>query len=174
MLGKVIGGGCPVGAIAGRAGLLDLIEPEGDVPQILMFGTFSANPLTLAAGNAQLEVLLSDDKHYQRIDELGDQMRAGVEGVFSELEVDAHVTGVGSMWGYHFVVPKAPKNRREQEGKNVTAARAFGAYLRDEGVFLTSPPHLGFVSTAHSVEDVDFTIQAHRRAMERTKEEGFI
>ena len=51
MLGKVIGGGCPVGAIAGRAEYLNLIEPEGDVPQIVMFGTFSANPLTLAAGN---------------------------------------------------------------------------------------------------------------------------
>ena len=173
MLGKVIGGGCPVGAIAGRAELLGLIEPEGDVPQIVMFGTFSANPLTLAAGNAQLEVLLSDDKYYQQIDELGERMRSGIESVFSELEVDAHVTGVGSMWGYHFV-PKAPRNRREQEGKNVTGASAFGAYLRNEGVFLTSPPHLGFVSTAHSVEDVDFAIEAHRRAMERTKEEGFM
>ena len=100
-------------------------------------------------------------------------MRSGVEGVFSELEVDAHVTGVGSMWGYHFV-REAPKNRREQEGKNTPAAKTFGAYLRDEGVFLTSPPHLGFVSTAHSVEDVDFVIEAHRRAMERTKHEGFI
>ena len=173
MLGKVIGGGCAVGAIAGRAEFLDLIEPAGDVPQILMFGTFSANPLTLAAGNAQLDVLLGDDRHYRYIDKLGHRLRAGVEKVFSELEVAAHVTGIGSMWGYHFV-PEAPRNRREQEGKNTSAAKAFGAYLREEGVFLTSPPHLGFVSTAHSVEDVDFAIEAHRRAMERTKQEGFI
>jgi len=171
-LGKIIGGGGAAGAIAGRADVLGLVEPAENVAHVIMFGTFSANPLTLVAGNAQLEVLLRDPEQYRYLDELGDRLRAGIQGVFEELGVAAHVTGIGSMWGYHFV-PRAPRSRREQKGMNTTALRVLGAYLRLEGVFLSSPVHLGFLSTAHTREDVDFVVEGHRRALIRMKAEGF-
>lgn len=173
-LGKVIGGGAAIGAIAGRPDLLDQVQPEGDGAHIIMFGTFSANPLTLVAGNAQLDILLGDPKHYHYIDELGERMRTGIRQVFDDLKVDAQVTGLGSMWGYHFSVTKPPRSRREQQTPTPVAARVFGGYLRDEGVFLSSPVHLAFLSTAHTSEDVDFVINAHRRAIERMKAEELV
>lgn len=172
-LGKVIGGGGPVGAITGRADILDRLVPVADVPNVLMFGTFSANPMTMVAGNAQLEALLGDPGHYRYIDQLGDVIRLGIQQAFDDLKVEAHVTGLGSIWGYHFV-PRVPRSRRDQEGKNAAAAKAFDGYLRDEGVFVSSPAHLAFVSTAHTREDASFVVEAHRRALERMRADGLV
>jgi glutamate-1-semialdehyde 2,1-aminomutase len=172
-LGKVIGGGVPAGAVAGRADVMDQVAPKEGRPLIVLGGTFAANPLTTVAGNAQLGVLLSDGNIYRHLDELGSRMRSGIQHVFEELEISAHVTGLGSLWGYHFLA-RPPRSRRETEGKNQIAANVLSGYLRNEGVLQSAPVHLAFLSAAHTVADVDFTVEAHRRALVQMKDEGFV
>src|SRR5207247_9029396 len=76
-LGKIIGGGFPVGAVGGRAEVMAVFDPRGGKPLVPHGGTFNANPVTMAAGLAAMRLL--DEKAFERLDELGRTLRSGVE-----------------------------------------------------------------------------------------------
>jgi glutamate-1-semialdehyde 2,1-aminomutase len=177
-LGKVVGGGLPVGAVGGRADLIELAAPvppaeRGRRTGVVVAGTFAGNPMTTAAGAAQLDVLLERPELYDELDRLGDEMRSGLEKVLHDLGVEAHVTGTGSLWGLHFG-PSRPESVRDRDTGGTPIALLLAARLAEERVLMSAPVHLGFLSTAHSDEDVSRALEAHRRALEGLREEGVL
>jgi glutamate-1-semialdehyde 2,1-aminomutase len=182
-LGKAIGGGMPVAAVVGSPELFGLMHSGADAggshestgasgaKEVVLGGTFSANPLGMAAGQAQLAVLLRDGESYRILDALGARMRDGLERVIADAGIDAHVTGAGSIWGTNFTAT-APDSRRAQKGANKAVANVASSYLLAEGVLVSAPLHLGFVSTAHTEADVDAVVEAHGRAFRAMKREG--
>jgi glutamate-1-semialdehyde 2,1-aminomutase len=172
-MGKVIGGGLGAGAVAGRAKYLDLMRRGIDSKAVGLGSTHAANPISMAAGRAQLQVLLSSPELYEKLNRLGAKLRDELADVFDELDVVCQVTGAGSLWGIHFS-DSAPTSIRDLSEANRWAARVFPAYLLFEGVMVAAPYHLGFLSTEHSDEDIDAVIDAHRRALGRMKADGWL
>jgi glutamate-1-semialdehyde 2,1-aminomutase len=174
-LGKALGGGLPIGAVCGRSDFLSLVVPDGDSKPVTLAGTTSGNPLTLAAGGAQINRLLSDNgAAYETLERLGARLRSQLEGVLDEVQVRGAVTGIGSMWGLHLMCDVPPRSIREKSTGAELAMSVLAGYLHLEGVHIMSPVHLGFVSTAHTEDDVDFIAQAHLRALSRMKDEGLL
>jgi len=172
-MGKAIGGGLPGGAVAGPASLIDLTNtpPGGSVHEaVFIGGTFSGNPLTATAGAAQLTELVTHPEHYDHLNALGDRLRAGITDVLGEAGVSGFVTGMGSMWGGPYFTDVKPTSMRGVAAGNQLAAMLFSSYLILEGVLMTAPPHLNFVSTAHTDDDVDQIIEAHRTAVKRLQD----
>ncbi|MGH3825887.1 MAG: aspartate aminotransferase family protein [Pseudonocardiaceae bacterium] len=176
-MGKAIGGGFPVGAVAGAGSLIDLTNtPPGGTARdgVFIGGTFSGNPLTAAAGAAQLSELTQHPEHYQRLDALGERMRNGLEATMAEAGVSGFVTGAGSMWGGPYFTDHRPTCIRDVAASDQIAARLYSTYLITEGVLMTSPPHLNFLSTAHTEDDVDQVIGAHQAVLGRLQANGVL
>jgi glutamate-1-semialdehyde 2,1-aminomutase len=130
--------------------------------------------MSMTAGRAQLGVLLNDPlESYGYLDELGQRMRSGLEAVLADAHVSARVTGVGSLWGLHFL-EQSPRNLRDQASGDSMARFALAAYLLLEGVLVSAPMHLAFLSTAHTVSDVDDVVDGHRRAIRRMQSDGWL
>ncbi len=161
-LGKVIGGGLPVGAYGGRRDLMLLVAPAGPMYQA---GTLSGNPLAMAAGLATLRAIEADGTLYERLEALGGQLERGLREVLAERGAPARVQRVGSMWTLFF-------NDREVRDWPTAAAcdrarygRFFHAML-ERGVYLApSQFEAGFISAAHTVQDVAATVEAARGAL---------
>lgn len=170
-LGKVVGGGMPIGALCGRAELMRLLAPDADGKSVVVAGTFSGNPVTMAAGNAQLRLLSDDPSHYQTLNTLGERIRTGITGALNEVGAAGHVTGVGSMWGLHFT-PTAPRNVRDQKAGDHSLNVLLAARLLLEGVLVSSPYHLNFLSSVHTEDEVDEVVAAHVRALMRMRKDG--
>lgn len=134
-LGKMIGGGFPVGAIAGRADVMDALNPLAEKVLVPHSGTFSANPVTMTAGLAAME--LFDRAEVARLNALGDRARHQLAEAIAAADVPACVTGAGSILRIH-LKPEPPANYRESyvgpaEAKVV---RALLDYLFDHGIML--------------------------------------
>lgn len=157
-LGKIIGGGLPVGAYGGAAKWMKRVAPLGPVYQA---GTLSGNPVAMAAGIAMLKGLKQPGL-YQKLEALGRRLQAGVE---ADLKGAACVSRVGSLQTLFFL-PRPPRNYEEAAGADQRAfARYFQAMLR-QGVYL--PPsqfEAWFVSAAHTPSLMDRVVRAHRRAL---------
>jgi glutamate-1-semialdehyde 2,1-aminomutase len=160
-LGKIIGGGLPVGAFGGRKGLMSLIAPEGPVYQA---GTLSGNPLVMAAGVAMLDVI-ADGHAHARAEEMAGHLDNGLRAAIKRAAAPASVTRTGSMLTLFFR-PTAPRDYA-QAGESDTAlfGRFHGAMLA-RGVML--PPsqfETWFVSAAHNESEIDTTVRAAHEAM---------
>ncbi len=156
-LGKVIGGGLPVGAFGGRAEIMAYITPEGPV---FHAGTLSGNPLAMAAGIATLKIVRDDASIYERLDVLTNLLAAGLHEVFNKHGVAHSIAAAGSMFGCFFA--EGPVFDLESAMKSDTAlyARYFHAML-DRGVYLApSQFEAAFVSTAHTTRDIEATLAA--------------
>ncbi|HEY8489034.1 MAG TPA: glutamate-1-semialdehyde 2,1-aminomutase [Thermaerobacter sp.] len=164
-LGKVIGGGLPVGAYGGRADIMERVAPAGPVYQA---GTLSGNPLAMAAGLATLEVL-SQPGTYERLERQAARLAEGLEAEARAQDVPYCLQRVGSMWT-GFFHPGPLRNLAEVRQADASFyARYFHGMLR-EGVYL--PPsafEAAFVSLAHTDQDIDFTVEAHARALRRAR-----
>jgi glutamate-1-semialdehyde 2,1-aminomutase len=159
-LGKVLGGGLPVGAYGGRVDIMDLVAPSGPVYQA---GTLSGNPLAMAAGCATLDALTRPGT-YERLEALGARLEEGLRAARLEGDVKATVNRVGSMVTLFFTA--GPVTDYESAKKSDTAlfARFFHALL---GAGIYFPPgqyEAAFVSLAHNEADVDAAVQAARQA----------
>lgn len=161
-LGKIIGGGLPVGAYGGRADLMRLVAPEGPVYQA---GTLSGNPVAMAAGIATLEHL-QDTGAYERLESLGARLEAGLVGVAGAAEVALRVQRVGSMLTPFFLRDPAT----DETSAKISDAAAYGRFfhgLLERGIY--PPPsqfEAWFMSLAHIEEDVDAVVGAAREALE--------
>ena len=159
-LGKVIGGGLPVGAFGGRRDLMEQIAPAGPVYQA---GTLSGNPLATAAGNAQLRYLEEEDP-FDDLAHTAERLSSGIVAALNESGIPATGCSVGSMWGVFFN-QEPVHSFEEAQGADLDAFRAFHRACLDRGVFLApSPFEVGFVSTAHIPGVIDETLEVVRAA----------
>ena len=99
VFGKIIGGGVPIGAVAGRAEVMAVFDPRGGTPIVPHAGTFNANPVTMAAGLAGMRLL--DAASFQKMDDLAGRLRDGLAACFKDAGVEGGVTGVGSLFKIH-------------------------------------------------------------------------
>ena len=159
-LGKVIGGGLPVGAFGGRRDLMEQMAPAGPVYQA---GTLSGNPLATAAGNAQLRYLEEEDP-FEDLARAAERLSCGIVSALTEAGIGATGCSVGSMWGVFF--SKEPVHSLEEaQGADFDMFRAFHQACLARGVFLApSPFEAGFVSTAHTSGVIDETLEVVRAA----------
>ena len=160
-LGKVIGGGLPVGALGGRAELMSLLAPEGPVYQA---GTLSGNPLVMAAGTATLDVLC-DGRPYERADELAQHLENGLGTAVRRSEADACVVRRGSLLSLFFR-PTPPRDYAEAAESDTDTFAKFHRGMLARGVML--PPsqfEAWFVSAAHTEADIDKTVRAAAEAL---------
>ena len=160
-LGKVIGGGLPVGAYGGRRDVMDQVAPSGPVYQA---GTLSGNPLAMAAGIAQLRILRDTDP-YPELERRTDRLLQGLLANARDLDVPAVGAHLGSMWGVFFTAEPVRCFATAQRSDTALFARFFRACL-DRGIFFApSAFEAGFLSTAHTDADIDQTIERARDAL---------
>jgi glutamate-1-semialdehyde 2,1-aminomutase len=156
-LGKILGGGLPVGAYGGRREIMDYIAPCGPVYQA---GTFSGNPLSLAAGIATIRYLHGHRDIYGRLEgmtgAIGESLPPGAEGSFVRL---------GSMFKYFFR-PSPPRDYRQAKESDTGAFGEFWRKMLALGIFL--PPsqfETNFLSAAHTDEDIRAIAQGYRECL---------
>lgn len=161
-LGKVIGGGLPVGAFGGRKEIMDKVAPVGNIYQA---GTLSGNPLAMTSGYETLSQLTPES--YEYFQELGDILEEGLKKVFSKHNVPITINRAGSMIGY-FLNEGPVTNFEEANKSNLELFSQMYREMAKEGVFLPPSQFEGtFLSIAHSKEDIEKTIQAFDTALSR-------
>jgi glutamate-1-semialdehyde 2,1-aminomutase len=152
--GKVIGGGLPVGAFGGRAGVMDMLAPVGPVYQA---GTLSGNPLAMAAGLAQLKEL-EKPSGFPRLDQLGAHFEAGLRALLTEKGVPHRLNRVGSMFCLFFT-DREIVNVNDVMKQDLGFFKKFFWGCLEKGVYLApSPYETGFISLAHTEADLDDTL----------------
>jgi glutamate-1-semialdehyde 2,1-aminomutase len=160
-LGKVIGGGLPVGAFGGRAEIMDLLAPLGPVYQA---GTLSGNPVALAAGLAQLREL-DRQKGYDYLEEIGQVMEDAVLAVLRKKGLQYRWYRRGSMFCLFFT-EKDVSNLQDAKTSDLTAFKKFFHYCLDHGVyFAPSQFETGFISMAHARADMERTAEVAAAAL---------
>lgn len=160
-LGKVIGGGLPVGAFGGRAEIMDQLSPDGPVYQA---GTLSGNPLALAAGLAQLREL-ERTNGWQRLEELGALFEEGVRVALQRAGRDYRFHRVGSMFCLFFTGQEVFDLGSAQASERAEFARYFHACLDGGVYFAPSQFEAGFISTAHTPEQMRQVAEVTRKAL---------
>ncbi len=161
MLGKVIGGGMPIGAVAGRAELMDLLAPIGPVYQA---GTLSGNPVAVAAGLKTLEILARPGT-YERLERISARLGDGIARAIEQTGVIGCVNRVGSLVTPFLGVRTVRDAEDARRADSAMFARFFAAML-ERGIYL--PPsqfEAMFVSLAHNDDDVDRTVTAVRESL---------
>jgi glutamate-1-semialdehyde 2,1-aminomutase len=162
-LGKIIGGGLPVGAFGGRRDIMDFYDPRRGGARISHGGTFNANPVTMAAGVATMNALTPEA--YARLDALGERLRGGVSRLLHATRRKGQVTGIGSLFCLHWATGALTDYRSSRPKDPDMPLRVFVA-LVNEGILLTQRG-LGACSLAMADEDVDRFVNALARVMSR-------
>ena len=164
-LGKIIGGGFPVGAFGGRRDIMELYNPT-DVPRVAHAGTFNANPVTMVAGSATLEQLTPDV--YRYLAGAAEDLRQGVRDICAQLEAPVQVTGLGSLFGIHFTTGSVHNYRDlASEDADLRTQVFFG--LMNEGI-LIAPNLVGALSTALTSAETDAFLRAFQTVLQRALE----
>jgi glutamate-1-semialdehyde 2,1-aminomutase len=162
--GKVIGGGMPVGAFGGKREYMEQVAPSGPVYQA---GTLSGNPVAMAAGLANLE-LICQAGFFERLSEQTRQLTCGLQQAADAAGVPVLTTSVGGMFGLLFTDAKKVVNFAEAGSCDVAAFKAFFHLMLERGVYLApSAFEAGFVSSAHTAEHIDATVAAARESFAR-------
>ena len=160
-LGKVIGGGLPVGAFGGRAEIMDQLSPDGPVYQA---GTLSGNPLAMAAGLAQLRELERIDG-WKLLEERGRRFETLVKDAIAEAKMDTTFHRIGSMFCLFFVSGPVVDLASAQRSDLKMFAKFFHACLKRGVYFAPSQFETGFISTAHALEDIERTAEVMRQTL---------
>ena len=157
-LGKIIGGGMPVGAFGGKKEIMNFIAPVGPVYQA---GTLSGNPLAMAAGLASLTELAKGDKH-QQLSQGTEKLAMGLKAAAERHGVDLSINYAGAMFGFFFTDDKEPITTYEQATKcDAERFKRFFNLMLDEGVYLApSAYETGFLSMAHTDAIIEKTLDA--------------
>jgi glutamate-1-semialdehyde 2,1-aminomutase len=161
-LGKIIGGGLPVGAFGGRADLLAHVAPEGPVYQA---GTLSGNPLAMAAGLATLRQIEATPGFYETLERLGARLEAGLSVHLARGGYPCRVARVGSMWTLFFTTDEVMDWTRASRCDTSRFARFFHEMLRRGVSLAPSQFEANFLSIAHSDADIDQTCDAAGAAL---------
>jgi len=161
--GKIIGGGLPVGAFGGKAEIMDMIAPSGPVYQA---GTLSGNPLAMAAGYAALSHINENKEIYNELEEKSSYLKKGMKKNLDELGKSYAINRVGSMSCMFF--KEGPVENFNDAVNSDT--ELYGKYFHEmlkRGIYLAPAQFEAmFISTAHSLKDLDETIAAHKSSLE--------
>lgn len=156
-LGKVIGGGMPVGAFGGKKEIMEQIAPLGPVYQA---GTLSGNPIAMAAGLAMLNAI-SEEGFYQPLFDKTNTLIAGLNAAAEKAGVPFTTNHVGTMFGGFFTTEKTITNYKQVMNCDIDAFNRFFHGMLDAGVYLAPASYeAGFMSAAHTDADIQFTIDA--------------
>jgi len=160
-LGKVIGGGLPVGAFGGKREIMEYIAPLGPVYQA---GTLSGNPMSMSAGLAMLNALSDDTNFYQNIGKKVQRLTDGILAQAKANNIGMTANVVGGMFGLFFTDSNAVTNFNETSQCDVERFKKFYHLMLEEGIYMApSAYEAGFVSNAHTEQDIQATIDAAGR-----------
>ncbi len=155
-LGKIIGGGLPVGAFGGKAELMDHLAPVGKVYQA---GTLSGNPLAMAAGLATLRQL-ERPRVYEKLGQTTQRLTTGLQQLANKAGVPFSVEAIGGMFGLFFNENKAKNYKQAQQG-SLSHFQSFFHHMLQQGIYLApSAYEAGFVSTVHTSDVITATLSA--------------
>jgi len=159
--GKILGGGFPIGAIAGKKEYMEQFAPNGPVYQA---GTFSGNPMSINNGIAALKIL--DDNLYKDLHDKGEYLRSGMSDILTDLNIDFQLHGVESMTQVYFTENEVYDYATAQQANSDEFLNYFRTLL-ENGVFIApSQYECGFISSQHSKDDLDKTLEAMKLAFE--------
>src|SRR5262245_13010925 len=164
-LGKIIGGGLPVGGFGGRRDIMAQFDPTGPGPRIAHAGTFNANPMTMVAGEIVMRTLTP--AIYRRLADLGESLRGKLRVTLADLGVPAQVTGVASLFGLHFTGRPVTDYRAMLTG-DAELKRAVFVGLLNEGILLQTGL-AGALGTMTGEAEIDTLVDAVRRVVARLK-----
>ncbi len=165
-LGKIIGGGLPVGAYGGRRDIMSRMAPAGDVYQA---GTLSGNPLAMSAGLTTLQ-LLREEAVYEELDRRAEYLSRGMAQAAEAAGVKIFQTRVGSI-GCAFFTDRAVRDFETAQTSDTQAYATFFQEMLKRGVYLApSQFEAFFISAAHSMDDLDRTLEAAKHGFERVKQ----
>src|SRR5439155_16651126 len=161
ILGKIVGGGMPVGAYGGREDIMKHVMPSGPVFQA---GTLSGNPVAMAAGLATLKEL-RDHPPYARLEELSQRLADGLDEAASTAGIPHQVARVGSMWTLFFNSQPVTDYDVARQSDTARFAKFFWAMM-ERGIYLPcSQFEAAFLSTAHTEKHIEQTLAAAREAL---------
>ncbi|MDP2940288.1 MAG: glutamate-1-semialdehyde 2,1-aminomutase [Candidatus Omnitrophota bacterium] len=162
-LGKIIGGGLPVGAFGGRKEIMQLLAPEGKVYQA---GTFSGNPLTVSAGLNTLKIL-SKNNYYNSLECLTRYLCEGIKQRSTKYGIKLKINFIGSMFSLFFA-EKEVMDYNIAKTQNIGLFKSFYQGLLKQGIYFSpSPFEANFVSTAHTPRDIEKTLKAVDKTFRR-------
>jgi len=168
--GKVLGGGLPVGAVTGRADIMNVFTGLGAERGVFSGGTFSGNPLTMEAGTAALSHLRDHPEIYARLDAAGDRLAGAVNAFCEAQQIAAQMKHVGSM--FHLFFQREPVNSMRDVGTAGSAAeKAFYLHALNRGVLVPGTQR-AFLSAAHGDAEVDMLIEVFQDALADVQAEG--
>jgi glutamate-1-semialdehyde 2,1-aminomutase len=162
--GKVIGAGMPVGAFGGKEEIMKLVAPEGPVYQA---GTLSGNPVAMAAGIANLELIRADG-FYDELEAKTRQLAGGIEQAADEAGVPMTTVAIGGMFGLFFTEAEEVVNFEQAAACNLEHFKAFFTEMLAGGIYLApSAFEAGFVSATHSTTDITETVTRAAEALKK-------
>ncbi len=162
VFGKIIGGGLPIGAIAGPNDIMEHMDHTKYSGEDYSFhgGTGAANALTLAAGEATIRTLCDEPVH-EKIDRLGERVRGRLAELFDQLRLDARVTGISSLFAVHFTQNKKIRDVRHFSNVHKEKSRRLFSFLLSRGILIMRPDFLhATISYSHSEEEIN-ALAAH-------------
>lgn len=161
-LGKIIGGGMPVGALGGKSAIMSQLAPEGPVYQA---GTLSGNPLAMAAGLATIQEIIKPGV-YEKLAATSGQLVQGLADICQKLSISFWGDSVGGMFGFCFTDKQRIANFQDVASSDEVLFRRFYHGMLDKGVyFAPSMYEAGFVSLAHTQHDIQNTLQAAEQVL---------
>lgn len=165
-LGKIIGGGLPVGAYGGKRTIMEQIAPSGSIYQA---GTLSGSPIAMAAGLATLTELEDNNQLYDQLELTTKELINGLEAIFANQNITVSGSSISSMFGLYFIdKPLKIKNYTDAKRANVKLFSQFHQEMLKNGIYLApSQFESGFVSTAHTQEDIEKTLDAAAKSVEK-------
>jgi glutamate-1-semialdehyde 2,1-aminomutase len=162
-LGKICGGGMPIGVVCGEKEIMSLADPvsrkDKESRCAIGGGTFSANPVTMTAGLATLNVLKKNKNIYNKIDRLGDMARKGLSKVFAQAGIPCKVTGLNSIFMTHFGKQMVRDASDVATSNKEMLGKYYLALMADHGIFFL-PGKMGALSYAHDETDVKRLVAA--------------
>jgi glutamate-1-semialdehyde 2,1-aminomutase len=166
ILGKIVGGGLPVGIVCGRKEIMSLSDPvlikENHARCNIGGGTYSCNPMTMAAGFATIDYINKNrDRIYRKIDTLGSNARTGLAKIFTEAKIDVQVTGEGSLFLTHFQNRKI-RNAADAAISNQELLHKYHMGLLALHQIFFLPSKMGAISTMHTDKDIRRLLDASR------------
>ncbi|PRR82215.1 Glutamate-1-semialdehyde 2,1-aminomutase [Clostridium vincentii] len=163
-LGKIIGGGMPIGAFGGKKEIMERLSPLGDVYQA---GTLSGNPIAMTAGITTLKYLKDNPKVYLYLEELGDRLENGINLLIDKYKIDATVNRVGSMMTLFFTRTKVTNFSEAKTSDEKAFARFYKEMLNLGLFFPPSQYEAFFLSNEHTIKDIDKTISCVEKVFEK-------
>ncbi len=162
-LGKVIGGGLPVGAFGGKKKIMDFLAPNGPVYQA---GTLSGNPLAMAAGSMLIKLLIKTNP-YKKLEDKAADLLQGMKNVFNANDIPFSVNQLGGMFGFFFS-EKLPKNFKDVVKTNDKHFKNFLNQCIENGIyFAPSKFEAGFISTKHTKTEINNTIMTTKNIINK-------